>query len=131
LKDKTLDGWTAWGEEEAIGRNAQYTKVAIAARPQGVTEGRDYVGLLTLTEQPDGLLFLRVPPRDSWDFRAHGMIGKRATIVIYKDHMFCEQAPKDLGVRLLEDLVNDFWRRGVAVTPLRVDPARGMSRRGF
>lgn len=131
LNGKRLDGWTVWAEEEAIGKNTQYTKVAVAARPEGESEGRDYVGLLTLTEQPDGLLFLRVPPRDSWDFRARGMIGKRETLVIYKDTMFCERAPKDLGIRLLEDLLNDFWRRGVAVTAVRVDPARGMSRRGF
>ncbi len=128
---KRVEGWTVWTEEETIGKNTQYMKVAIAARPEGETEGRDYVGLFTLTEQPDDLLFFRVPPRDSWDFRAHGVIGKRETIVIYKDTMFCQRAPKELGLRVLEELVNEFWHRGAAVTPLRVDPARSMDRRGF
>jgi hypothetical protein len=130
VQGKERGGWVFWAEEESLGRNPQYMKVALAARPVGEAEGKDYVALVTLTEQPEGHLFLRVPPRDSWDFRARERVREREALVIYRDHLFCQRAPPELGLRLIEEMLNDFWRRGIAVSPVRIDPARPMGRRG-
>lgn len=125
-----IDGWMFSAEQETIGRNPQYAKIALESRAASAPDENDLVGIISLVVQPEDCSFLRVPPRDSWDFRRSENHEDRQRLIIYKHDMFCRVAPRDIGLRLIEQMLNDFWRRGIAMSAVQNDPGRPMARRG-